>query len=366
MNIGLYISELLFEHDFVVLPGLGEFTTNYIPARFIPEEKRIEAPSKIISFNPDSISEASLLIEYISGKEQKPFAVVKKQVEEYVSFILDALAAGRMVKMDRVGVLRAGSLGRWIFEPDLSVNYLIETAGMPSILEPEKKQEKLYAPIPEREASVSDQIPEPVQTPFNKSEPPILVFHNRDDEAKPTRLSHSEEKPKFEKVQRQKSFVSREPVKWASTIKWTAFFIVPVLVILVFLFFNWEYIVGERRIAPSPETPASTEAAAHGNGQEQDEAAEPIAEEAEVDTQQAIANEGRFHIIVGAFRSSREAESFAERLNQQQPDRAIVLARSAEGFYRVSFGSYATENDAIANLQTVKQTVSRDAWVLFY
>jgi len=365
MNIGLYISELLFEHDFVVLPGLGEFTTTYIPARFIPEEKRIEAPSKIISFNPDSISEASLLIEYISGKEQKPFAVVKKQVEEYVGFILDALAAGRMVKMDRVGVLRSGSLGSWIFEPDLSVNYLTDTAGMPSILEPEKRQEMIDDPVSEREVYIPSQPMEPVEASIDKSDPPILVFHNRDDEEKPTPKIHTEVKPKVEKVQKQKSFVSREPVKWSSTIKWTAFFIVPVLVILVFLFFNWEYIVGDKRIAPSPETPAGTEATVQDNGQEQDEVAEPVAEEAVVDTQQAVAGEGRFHIIVGAFRSSREAKSFAERLNQQQPDRAIVLARSAEGFYRVSFGSYATESDAIANLQTVQQTVSRDAWVLF-
>ncbi|HAJ99416.1 MAG TPA: hypothetical protein DCM62_05270, partial [Bacteroidales bacterium] len=335
-------------------------------ARFIPEEKRIEAPSKIISFNPDSISEASLLIEYISGKEQKPFAVVKKQVEEYVSFILDALAAGRMVKMDRVGVLRSGSLGRWIFEPDLSVNYLADTSGMPSILEPEKKQEKLYAPIPEREVSVPDRMPEPVQTPFNKSEPPILVFHNRDDEEKPSQIFHSEEKPKFEKVQRQKSHVSREPVKWASTIKWTAFFIVPVLVILVFLFFNWEYIVGDRRITTSPETPTGTEATVPGNGQQQGEAAEPVAAEAVVETQQVVAGEGRFHIIVGAFRSMRDATELVERLNQHQSDRAKVLARSAEGFYRVSFGSYATQNEANANLQNAKQTVTSDAWVLFY
>ena len=51
MNIETYISDLLYRHDCVIIPGLGGIITNYRSAQIHPVSHKLQPPSKSIRFN---------------------------------------------------------------------------------------------------------------------------------------------------------------------------------------------------------------------------------------------------------------------------------------------------------------------------
>ena len=104
MKLGKYISELLFENDFVILPEIGEFSTKYIPARFVPELKKVESPSKVIAFNENNKTGGGLLTEYIARKENITSPESKEFVSNFVAEMQNSLKSGKKVELERVGV----------------------------------------------------------------------------------------------------------------------------------------------------------------------------------------------------------------------------------------------------------------------
>lgn len=142
MKIGQYISDLLFENDFVILPDMGEFSTKYIPAKFIPELKKVESPSKVISFNEKNKTGGGLLIEYIAKKEDISNQQAKEFISKFTNEMKNSLLNGKKVDLEKVGSFIMSEEGKLIFDPDTSINYLSESMGMPSVKEPEKKNEE--------------------------------------------------------------------------------------------------------------------------------------------------------------------------------------------------------------------------------
>lgn len=68
MNIGLYISELLLEHDSVSLPGLGVFSVQTRPSRFSDDGKALQPPSRQIIFIPEIRINDGLLLNHIAHR----------------------------------------------------------------------------------------------------------------------------------------------------------------------------------------------------------------------------------------------------------------------------------------------------------
>ncbi len=68
MNLGEHISELLFEHDCVIVPDFGGFVCNYAPAGIDPVKHLFEPPGKRILFNKGLTRNDGILAHHISGK----------------------------------------------------------------------------------------------------------------------------------------------------------------------------------------------------------------------------------------------------------------------------------------------------------
>ncbi|MBA3284223.1 MAG: SPOR domain-containing protein, partial [Nitrosopumilus sp.] len=51
MKIDQHISQLLYHHDCVIVPGFGGFVTNSQPARIHPVQHQFYPPSKSLGFN---------------------------------------------------------------------------------------------------------------------------------------------------------------------------------------------------------------------------------------------------------------------------------------------------------------------------
>ncbi|MEZ5146056.1 MAG: hypothetical protein R2759_02935 [Bacteroidales bacterium] len=68
MDISFHISELLFEHDCVIIPGFGGFVGHYSPAKIHPISHTFP-PSKIFYLTQNSPMTMGLLLDYISQRE---------------------------------------------------------------------------------------------------------------------------------------------------------------------------------------------------------------------------------------------------------------------------------------------------------
>ena len=130
MKIEHYISELLYQYDCVVVPGLGGFVTNYKSAKIQPVQNTFLPPSKSISFNKNLNANDGLLANLIAKKEALSFDVSLQKIEKSVIAIQQELKQKKRVSLHNVGVLFLDAENRTQFEPQHSVNYLLGSYGL--------------------------------------------------------------------------------------------------------------------------------------------------------------------------------------------------------------------------------------------
>ncbi|WP_428743506.1 SPOR domain-containing protein [Tenacibaculum sp.] len=70
-----------------------------------------------------------------------------------------------------------------------------------------------------------------------------------------------------------------------------------------------------------------------------------------------------FHIIAGAFQEVDNAENKLAELQEKGYD-ASIIGKNKFGLTQVAFASYATRSEARKALETIKELVSEDAWLL--
>ena len=131
-----YISELLYRHECVIVPGLGGFITNYRSAQIHPVSHTLRPPSKTISFNNQLQTNDGLLANYIADSENISFASAQQKIEYFVKSIQSDLAHKKEAKIAKIGILNKDVNGLVSFEPDTTLNYLLDAFGLEEIQSP--------------------------------------------------------------------------------------------------------------------------------------------------------------------------------------------------------------------------------------
>ncbi len=130
MKLETYISELLYQYDCVVVPGLGGFVANYKSATIQSIQNTFSPPSKSISFNKNLNANDGLLANLIAQKEGVSFDVAINRIEEIVASINRDLKLKKRVLLTDIGTLFLDTENRTQFEPQNSVNYLLGSYGL--------------------------------------------------------------------------------------------------------------------------------------------------------------------------------------------------------------------------------------------
>ena len=141
MKISKYIGELLFEYECIVIPGLGGFITNDIPAKIQNDQRTFIPPSKKIVFNAFLKTNDGLLINQIAKAENISYFESKQKVESFVEKCFIALNDGKKINFQKVGILFFDDEKNIQFEADISQNYLGESYGMTSFISPPIRRE---------------------------------------------------------------------------------------------------------------------------------------------------------------------------------------------------------------------------------
>jgi len=132
IDIAAHISNLLYQNDYVNLPGLGRLFTQYQPAYIHHIEGVINPPSKSISFSEEIKEDNNLLVNAISHSHQLNLLQAEIVMNDYVDSIKNSLSFNEEVDIPNVGKLYKDYESQIAFSPAVT-NYNASTFGLPEL-----------------------------------------------------------------------------------------------------------------------------------------------------------------------------------------------------------------------------------------
>ncbi|MFT5980731.1 MAG: hypothetical protein ACI898_001504 [Flavobacteriales bacterium] len=148
-----FLSELLVEHECVIVPGLGGFVTNNRPSTLNKRTNKLMPPAKEVGFNQRLTHNDGVLTQWLRIHEHISYEEASAKITAEVEAISAELKAGNQYQFDAVGVIYLNSEGNVQFIPSQERNYLSSSFGLaPLTLIPlrakeEKKEEAIAIPL---------------------------------------------------------------------------------------------------------------------------------------------------------------------------------------------------------------------------
>ena len=109
------ISDLLFLHDAVVVPGLGKFQCQSQGAQVNVVTNQFVRPTVKVSFDPDT-EEDDKLVGYLCEQNQLTDNEAKSMLNQFVAELNKALQEGEEISFPEIGVLSMSQTGEFSFE----------------------------------------------------------------------------------------------------------------------------------------------------------------------------------------------------------------------------------------------------------
>jgi CCDC81-like prokaryotic HU domain 1/CCDC81-like prokaryotic HU domain 2 len=136
VKLDQYISELLFEHECVIIPGFGGIVANHRPSFLNPAHHTFSPPSKRLAFNANLRTNDGLLASHLSKRLSVNYNEANSYISSFVHDCTKSLQDGQKLVLDKVGVLYMDGEKHLQFMPDASVNYLKSSFGFTSFHSP--------------------------------------------------------------------------------------------------------------------------------------------------------------------------------------------------------------------------------------
>lgn len=356
MNISRHISDLLLENDCVIVPGMGGFVCNYKPATINPVRHLFTPPSKLVLFNEKLKNNDGLLANQMAVAESIGYEAAVQTIDEFVRETMMEISLGKKITLENIGVFYADSEGNLQFDPDLSINFNKDSFGLTSFISPAIQRD--YRKILQR---------------------PETKFEDR----KPASYA-----------KRKKS-----PIGWIVAG-------VPVVTAIVWIGLNlnvgnnlknqtglmpnltqteqmtpvkanpnrFSHLLSENE-TPAPATGEKTEIQqpAPGSGEIAYTPSDKMENEVELVHNQleavTIAQSAdqilqkKYYLIAGSFESLVNAEKLIEQYKIEgfQPE---LAGQADNGFYRVALAAFAKKDEALAELQKIRETQNPNVWIL--
>ena len=322
MKIETYISELLYRHECVIVPSLGGFITNYRSAQIHPVSHTFLPPSKTIRFNIKLQKSDGLLCNYIADCEEISFENAQKKVAHFSNQIQNNLTHKKEAQINGVGLLTKESNGLISFEPDQSVNYLLDAFGLqeiqsPAILRKTKKQS-----IPKQVAS------------------------------------------KAKNIHVKKALINwRVAAVLLPLIGLTSFFSYQKREAVSDVYENYAY------LNPFKEKPAALYTPRTPKIEVKENTTKPVVTTTKIEpiTAAILVDEPKetqlkFHLIAGCFASELNAQNLVNNLITKGY-KSTIIGQNNTGLYRVAFQSFAKKETALTEMLQLKE-IGKSTWLL--
>jgi hypothetical protein len=314
MRLELYISDLLYRYDCVVVPGFGAFLTQRESAKIDASTNAFSPPRKVLSFNAQIKQNDGLLAAYIADQEKLPIQEVLTKIDQQVAEFLERLQSGQTLDFKNIGIINLIADGKLSFEPSYHLNYLTDSFGLAQFNSPVIEREVMEALFEEEDIEVV-----PVVSPRKNTIAPILKYaaiavlaitlggfatsqlllnqtkqHNK--------LAQEQADELLDKKIQEATFIIENPLP-AITLKVNA---------------------------PTPKAETKT---------------------------------GFYYIIAGAFKIEANAHKKVRQLKRLGYN-AEVVGQNKFGLYEVAYERHTNRNDAIFALRFIQNGENPDAWLL--
>ena len=317
-TIDIYISELLFLHDCVIIPNFGGFVGNNKSAILNEQLGTINPPSKEILFNKNLITNDGLLISNIAEKENISNIKAKELVVDYVENINKKLQTIRTFRIEKVGLLSVGIDNNVLFLQDSFTNYNLNSFGLKS--EQTKKVDKIEKKI--------EEIIQPITTKTGRRKVwraaaillPIiglsLISITQEDKINNVYSQMANLNP-FSIFESDEKIIETEEEIDTKVIE----------------------------ITPTENTIEKV-----------------IIPEREIEKIEVVIKEKSYFIIAGAFSKEKNANKFVKQLQAENYNSSII-GKTKGGLIRVCFDGFETKEEAIISLDAIR-TENKSAWLL--
>jgi hypothetical protein len=125
-----YISNLLYLHDCVIIPGFGGFVGNKKSAYIHPVSGIIYPPSKEFLFNKNLTQNDGLLATHIAKEEGLDLSKTSNLIDNFAQNIQTELNSKSAFKLQKVGTFTKGKEGNISFLQNKNHNYNLASFGM--------------------------------------------------------------------------------------------------------------------------------------------------------------------------------------------------------------------------------------------
>ena len=141
MKIEQYISQLLYRHQCVTVPGFGAFLTEIQSAHLHESTNSFYPPKKVISFNSRLKNNDGLLANHIAQVEKSDYQSAVSAIESEVIIWNSILQVNEKFTLKNIGELSLNAEKNLVFVPSENINYLKESFGLNSFVSPMVKRE---------------------------------------------------------------------------------------------------------------------------------------------------------------------------------------------------------------------------------
>ncbi|MBL7928745.1 MAG: SPOR domain-containing protein [Bacteroidia bacterium] len=337
--IARYISELLFIHDCVIIPGFGGLIAQPVGASFNHEYKKLIPPSRKLIFNNQLVINDGLLVNYISRKEKISYAGASLQLMKWTEEIRSTVNAGNRFSLEGIGSFYLNHEKKLQFSPDKQNNFLLSSFGLKpvAVLADAKGKIRQIAVSKKAGKSAVSKTADFISTAAAIALliASVLMF------------------PKFEmnlaslagfRIIKQDGFQNKNLSIKPSEIA--------------------DEMQPEERQAP-PEVKHSVESAPDDfeTAAKAEINSSPVSvSETEQIVPESETAEGSYYIIAGCFKIEENAGKLLERLSAQGLQAAII-GKSKAGLTMVSAGRFTSSSEASKELNDLKSLLPDGGWV---
>ncbi len=337
-----YLTELLYEHNCVILPGFGGFIANRLPSKINEVQQRVEPARKVVVFNINLIQNDGLLATHVSNKQSISYDKASQLIVEFVSVLKTDIQLKRHRSMAGIGDFYLNSEDKIVFIPEADINFAKDSFGLFPITIRKILRDTPRTKTVEKEKLRSQPIPftQPQTKRSRKLLYSTLLI------ALPLALGF---------FTQQSGILQKADINLGDFFKSTA----PVVVLneTVKQPVNESNKTIEIAIPENSKTETPTQASPTTTVEV------PKPDISAATNAPAKTETVRFHIIGGSFGVPQNAQKFTQLL-VSKGFKAYIAGTNATGLAMVSYAGFASESEAQQFLQKIQQSENTQAWLL--
>ena len=311
------ISDLLFVRDTVVVPGLGAFIKKPVSAKVNPVANYFSMPSSEITFDSNLREDNELVVRYLSEKSNISEDEAKKLLAKFVSDCFNTLKDKKKLVLNSIGTLSYDG-DNLVFKQDMSINYNSDVFGL------------------------ADFTPQPVLRSKSKAEIKLEIEQQQKDKNTPVTV---DEKAVHQKDKEDEQEKLRVHNGWLWALSGITLLIAVGYALLYFKVMDF----GKKESQPRKNVPYESQTFTFPS-YSWDWKWEEMVPKANI------------QIIAGCYDREENAARFANVLKDKGYTEAFYELRNDKWY--VSFGRYATEEEATAALREIRADTEYKAWIL--